>query len=304
MNCQAGYDELESIIFNKLPVIKGVWRDCPLKAHTHACIAFNEGLICQLNHIHQLYVYVDGGFLNGHENHTTRSVAFVYEDHYGTQEIVLSAGGRVTFDQHSPVVLGECAPSSSFTAELFAQVVARILILQYAHYSIRHYANIPICIVYDTESASAATAFSKIPKTQKSSGLLGNILDALCKEAYTRTSHHAYSHECQPYDDYVDSICTHMRDRLVPCELRIRPLTYSTIRSIDLFVGSRSPIVSSQIFREEQVEVSYGVETLYDIPIPLSHMPLITIPPTHHAILPRRVPLLNVMILVVLNFQM
>ncbi len=33
LNCQAGYDELESIIFNKLPVIKGVWRDCHLKAH-------------------------------------------------------------------------------------------------------------------------------------------------------------------------------------------------------------------------------------------------------------------------------
>ena len=54
-----------------------------------------------------------------------------------------------------------------------------------------------------------------------------------------------------------------MRDRLVPCQMKLGPLTYSCIRSIDLFVGSRSPLVSSQIFREDQHDKAVG--TLYHI---------------------------------------
>ncbi len=99
----------------------------------------------------------------------------------------------------------------TFVAELIAQVMARILILQYAH----QYSITPIThpfVLYDNESAAAA--FSKIPKSQKSLGLLGNILDVSCKGAYTCTAHHVCSHDCHPYTDYADSICTHMRDRL------------------------------------------------------------------------------------------
>ena len=91
-------------------------------------------------------------------------------------------------------------------AELVAQVMARILILQYAH----QYSITPIThpfVLYDNESAAAA--FSKIPKSQKSLGLLGNILDVSCKGAYTRTAHHVCSQDCHPYTDHADSICTH-----------------------------------------------------------------------------------------------
>ncbi len=168
---------------------------------------------------------------------------------------MLSAGGRVSFDPRSPLYLGECEPSSSFVAELFAQVVAMILILQSARHYISPRDDTPICIVYDHESAAAAAAFSKIPRTQKALGLFGNALDALCKEAYTCTSHHVYSHECHPYDDYVDEICTYMRDRLVPCELRIGPLSYKMINAIDVFVGSRSPLVAFQIFKEDHPDI-------------------------------------------------
>ena len=96
-------------------------------------------------------------------------------------------------------------------AELIAQVMARILILQYAH----QYSITPIThpfVLYDNESAAAA--FSKILKSQSSLGLLGNVLDVSCKGAYTRTAHHICSHGCHPYIDHADSICTHMRDRL------------------------------------------------------------------------------------------
>ena len=47
-------------------------------------------------------IYVDGGYLANHENHTTWSVAFVAEDLRSTQQIVLSAGGIACFDRDSP----------------------------------------------------------------------------------------------------------------------------------------------------------------------------------------------------------
>ena len=94
----------------------------------------------------------------------------------------------------------------TFVAELIAQVMARILILQYAH----QYSITPIThpfVLYDNESAAAA--FSKILMSQSSPGLPGNVLDVSCKGAYMRTAHHVCSHDCHPYTDYADSICTH-----------------------------------------------------------------------------------------------
>ena len=104
----------------------------------------------------------------------------------------------------------------TFVAELIAQVMARILILQYAH----QYSITPIThpfVLYSNESAAAAS--SKIPKSQKSLGLLGNVLDVSCQGACTCTAHHVCGHDCHPCTDYADSICTPMRDRLTKSQI-------------------------------------------------------------------------------------
>ncbi len=130
-----------------------------------------------------MYIYIDGGYAADSDVHSTWSAAFVLVDCTNTQHICLSAGGIIDFDESSPRFLGECSPPSSFVSEIYAQIMARILLIQYAHKYVLH-DNMHITIVYDNESAAASARASRLPSAQFQLGLFANVLNSLIRDIF------------------------------------------------------------------------------------------------------------------------
>ncbi len=188
-SCEAGYYIAERLVRNKIHVHVGLFGRCPLKQVTNAFLNY---YICiprsSHDHVVHMYVYIDGGFFSDHENHSTWSASIVVEWASGRIEIVVSAGGFVSFDPISASLLGECSPPSAFCSELFAQAIARIMIFQFAH----KYApcvSTPISIVYDSTSSAIPAERGPISLTQPSLSRLCNIIDNLCKYFSQRVLH-------------------------------------------------------------------------------------------------------------------
>ncbi len=78
-------------------------------------------------------MYLDGGYPATHDKHATWDMCAVAEDLAGNLSVALSAGGVAPLDQHSLAYVGEVLPSNSFVAQVYAHVLARVILLQYIH---------------------------------------------------------------------------------------------------------------------------------------------------------------------------
>ncbi len=155
-------------------------RECPLKEH---CRVFFE--VSDLSHIapadvRKVFVYTDGGYdpLVDVE-HTTWSLSIVLVNDVGRMHVWCSACGVVPFDSCHPAYLGEALPSSSFVAEVYAQIVAKVVVLQWFHAFALCPAT-PIVFVSDSTSANFIASSSVHSKSQPLLTEFANVVDTVC----------------------------------------------------------------------------------------------------------------------------
>ncbi len=212
---QRGYEFVDYLVSHKVPVANGIIKECPLKETTQSYINYNDSLCHRYDPTSSLYVYIDGGYHQESDNHSTWSAAMVVEHNSGHQSVVISTGGIIPHDDTSPLYLGECLPHSAYCSELYAQVMARILVLQYA-YTYTQDNNIPIYIVFDCTSADKSSNRAKHSHTQPNLSRLSNLLDLLCWSVFPMFTCWIPGHAEHPWNEYADSICTHMKEKLSP----------------------------------------------------------------------------------------
>ena len=80
---QIGFEFIELLVTSPPSAVVGVMRDCPLKAHVKS--VFDNWLVptplpCDVSGV---FVYMDGGYLADHDNHTTWATAFIVESDGG-----------------------------------------------------------------------------------------------------------------------------------------------------------------------------------------------------------------------------
>jgi hypothetical protein len=155
-----------------------------------------------------LDVYVDGGFKEDTRYGSSWSVLLVVWDRFNNHYCIGCTGGAISHDSGCRIFLGEKV-ASAFEAELFAQILARLAIIQHAHkYISCKYTPISIC--YDSKGANVAATQSRITVAQPDLALICNALECLTRQLYPNlNSHHIHSHRSQPFNELADAICTH-----------------------------------------------------------------------------------------------
>ena len=116
-------------------------------------------------------------------------------------KLICSSGGHVTFNNESNVFLGE-NNFSSFDPELYAQIMARLYLLQHSEPF-----HALVFIGYDNVSA-ADCSFMKSVMTDDTllAGLAAAIHIESTKKHYVE-GFHFHSHQDHPWNELVDSIC-------------------------------------------------------------------------------------------------
>ena len=215
--CQRGFNFMSRLCVCDYSHDCGLLFACPLKAHTQAFFNANDSYDFNNSEISNMFIVIDGGFFEGHIRHSTWAASIVLEDSHQVFKVAKSFGGQLPFDPSNPMFCGEVLPSNSFVSEVYAQVMARLILIRYFK-DFNICPNTPVTIVYDNMSSSFVTTCSKASKTQPVLVFFANILDHFCTTVFNLRYSHVHSHDCHPLNDYVDSICTHMRESsLTPC---------------------------------------------------------------------------------------
>ena len=75
--------------------------------------------------------------------------------------------------------------------------------------------------------------------------MLSTILDVLCVESYPFTSCHIYSHDNHPWNEYVDSMCTHAMYKVVQRAVLCGPVRICAGHSVRLWAHSALGVQST-----------------------------------------------------------
>ena len=206
---QSGADLLIKIRSNPLPFFSSYPDGCLIHKVTLAHMNFCNSN--PLTKVHDAYIYIDGGFntKEGLLHECTWSLACVVEDFSGNQKLIASQGGVITCDPTSTIFIGQVEPIDSYLAEVYAQCMARLFLVQHYH-TLFGDQRIPVTIVYDNVSANYATyRISKHPK-QLSLSLFAHTLHTIClNDGIDLFSHHVHSHCDHPWNELADAICCH-----------------------------------------------------------------------------------------------
>ena len=217
----AGASTSAAIRAKWMPYSHSVPDGCPLKDVSSIAIKQGASLDLGYHNAYQLHIYVDGGITPGQDLNAevdscnaTWAFAIIAVDELMQGKLLGSSGGHVTFNSASGLFLGESNPTS-FDPELYAQVMARIFIIQ-QHDMFK--SQVPILIGYDNISA-ADCSFMKA--AESSDSVLAGFAAALHIESTNLCSiegFHVHSHLGHPWNELVDSICIFFKNRrpLVP----------------------------------------------------------------------------------------
>ncbi len=168
-----------------------------------------------------------------------------------------SSGGHVTFDGCSNVFLGEDNPSS-FDPELYAQVMARLYILQQPDKF-----KVPIFIGCDNISA-ADCSFMKSVRSG------GSILAGLAAAVHIELAYHhsvegfhIHSHQGHPWNELADSICNYFKNH-IPLVIKVpfAPINRRVCYNYQMFASMHNPWVLDSI----AVDESHCYNTLCALP--------------------------------------
>ena len=117
-------------------------------------------------------------------------------------------------DVESPVYFG-AEQHNSFTAELQANVMARLWLLQSGVGE-----HIKIEFLYDTQAAADAIVGKAVSRSNCMMGKFAIAVDCLCSKLYDRSQHHIHSRDQHPWNELADSIYTFVVRK--PQESRVR----------------------------------------------------------------------------------
>ncbi len=244
---QCGYDFISHMLDFKVDVFRGIIKECPLKDHRRVFFEVTDLSYIAPHDVCKVYVYTDGGFAPLLDfEHTTWSLCIVIVDRSGRMHVWCSAGGVVPFEVGHPAFLGEMLPSSSFVAEVYAQVVAKIFVLQWFHKFALCPAT-PVVFVCDSTSANFVASSSVNSKAQSVLSEFASVIDTICVSILNIQYAHVHSHNLHPFNDYVDSICTHVRDRFPRTPLLIGPVGVELVHSAGHFWALLCGSVSQQV---------------------------------------------------------
>ncbi len=198
---QCGYECVSHLLSSRINVHSGIIRECPIKEHCRAFFEANNIRSIPPGDVWRVYIYTDGGFNNALEfDHTTWGLCIVVVDCYDNMYIWGSAGGIVPFDEGHPAFFGEVLPSSSFVAEVYAQIVAKVVLLQWFHMFALCPAT-PIVLVYDRTSANLVASSSVQSKSQPVLTNFANVLGTLCVSLLNIQYSRVHSHKFHPFND-------------------------------------------------------------------------------------------------------
>ena len=169
------------------------------------------------------FIYVDGSHqLVDSSDVLSWAIAVFHVDTRMVHKCVFSSGGLICVDRDSPLFLG-ATTFNSFSAEVYANVMARLYILQVGD-DIYEY---PICILYDSTSAADVVSGRASLPLQQNYLLckLGCAIDRRVCQKGSLSDHHIHSHEQHPWNEYADSICDHIAKSPSESRVSMTPLS-------------------------------------------------------------------------------
>lgn len=152
-----------------------------------------------------IHIYIDGGF-NPFSLVCLWSLAILFVCGNGAKYVCATSGGRRTFDSMHSLFLGESVPGS-YSAELYAQVLAHICVMQYFD----NFEYKPITIFYD--NVSAADTIQGLTGSGAEHQL--RCFSVLCKllaDDFSIGYEHVKSHSGDPWNEMDDSLSSYYLD--------------------------------------------------------------------------------------------
>ena len=186
--------------------------------------------IC-LDDAREIRIYVDGGF-NPENLGCSWSFVVILICQDGKPCVHASSGGRLMFESTSCFFLGESV-ESSYSAEVYAQILAHIYVLQY----LSDHRHIPISIYFDNISAADAIRGRSGPGCEPDLVRFA-VLCGLFASDFEISYQHVRAHVGDPWNEFADSLCTFyldMRQRPALWNCPIGPMNHYKYSCLNLF---------------------------------------------------------------------
>lgn len=196
-------------------------------------------------------ISVDGGCSNTESHAYPYTWAFVVRrlSVDGDGCVVSASGGHMPRgDFSSKLFCGEFT-HSLFGPELYAQIMARMYILQNKFSKYIAPMGTPICIRYDNISAAeCARGFAKSDSCSQLCRLSMLLNNLIIRNGIPVTGEHVKAHEGDPWNKVVDSMCTWFYTKeFILNEIPFGPITENKIIKLELCVSLGNDIVASAL---------------------------------------------------------
>ena len=226
--------------------IKDITRLC-----LEECVPFHS-----LDEIAYASLFIDGGYDSTFAVPHSWGAAIMFEDTNGLQCLYGSASGQLNFNPASLLYLGQAEDPSAYVSELYAQMIAKLLIVQYFP-RILPCRGTPIYVVYDNMSAAITANSCKITDGQPTLSAACHVVDMIVSLMFTNVKYeHVYSHDRHPWNELADSLCTHARNIPEACNDSIpgAPFLPSHFHDLELYVTVRFPSIAAQLITADDWE--------------------------------------------------
>lgn len=146
-----------------------------------------------------MYIYPDGGYLKDTDKEfdCAWSIAVAAQDVFGKQALVGTVGGQYL---NVPGMFGfvdDSKMASSFTPELYAQMIARVFIVRHL-YAIFPGLSCPIYICFDSQSAGNVAVSPRDSKANQLLSAFTTVLDNYLACRNLVVPSHVYAHSSHP----------------------------------------------------------------------------------------------------------
>ena len=151
--------------------------------------------------ISQIFVYLDGSAtMCDDEPIMSWGFCCFKVDIDFNHDLFFSSGGVICTDRDSQLYFG-AEKHNSFTAELYANVMARMWLLQSG---IVEKSN--VVFLYDNQAAALAVIGKVVSRSNCTLCKVGIAIDRLCNKLYCTSTHHTHSHDNHPWNELADAI--------------------------------------------------------------------------------------------------
>ena len=246
-----GRSTLDSIINTQFPVAYGIQPNMELTDVTAAFILSSSYIQCPSENFDQViecHIYLDGGHKDNANPESTWGLAAVLVNQLGQCWVAHTSSGILTYSEYSNIYCGE-KPSSSFAPELYAQLMARIYLIQVLRHVVDR--SLPVFIMYDNQSADLVASSCKYSGSNPILSRFTQTMNFITEQYFDNIkSKHVKSHFDHPFNDLADSICNHvMKDaeHAIVTSLPYCPISDTVIAALQVTITLNIPYISSSV---------------------------------------------------------